>query len=68
MMHLILEFVFLAKTTRMQCSGHAVCIRKMRNAYKVLVHKPEWKRPVYPWKHNIKLDLKKNRIEGCRLS
>jgi hypothetical protein len=34
-------------------------MRKMRNAYKVLVHKLEWKRSVHGWKHNITLDLKK---------
>jgi len=48
----------------MSCTGHAVCTREMRNAYKVEVHEHKWKISVHDWKHNIKLYLKK---EGRRI-
>jgi hypothetical protein len=42
--------------------GHEACIEEMRNAYKILVKKPEAKRlferPRHRWKNNIKMDLK----------
>jgi hypothetical protein len=42
--------------------------REMRNAYKILVGKPEGKRPLRRprrrWKDNIKMDLKEVGCEG----
>jgi hypothetical protein len=41
---------------------------EMRNAYKVLVGKPEGKRPferdTRTWEHNTRMNLKINRVEG----
>jgi hypothetical protein len=47
----------------MRWEGHVVQIGEMRNAYSILVGKPEGKRPVgKPWRkrdNNIRMDLKK---------
>jgi len=41
--------------------GHVACIREMRNSYKILVRKPEGKRPlrrpVCRWEDNVGMDL-----------
>jgi hypothetical protein len=41
---------------------------EMRNAYKILLGKPEWKRPIegpgHTWEDNIKIDLKEMRCVG----
>jgi hypothetical protein len=46
---------------------HVVCMRKMRNAYKILVGRPEGKAPLerhrYRWEYNIKVYLRKMRFE-----
>jgi hypothetical protein len=46
----------------MGCAGHVTCMGQMRNAYKVLVGKPEGKRPLgrhrHKWKDNIVIDLR----------
>jgi len=43
-------------------TGHITHIGGMRNAYEILVRKPEWKRslvrPRHRWENNIKVDLK----------
>jgi hypothetical protein len=50
------------KFKRMRWAGHVACIRALRNAYKILVRKPEGKRllgrPRHIWKGNIRTDLK----------
>jgi hypothetical protein len=42
--------------------GTLACTEEMRNAYKMLVGKPEWKRPrgrlKCRWKGNIRMDLR----------
>jgi len=42
--------------------GHEVWIREIKNLYKILVGKPEGKRPLgkpwHRWEHNIKMGLK----------
>jgi hypothetical protein len=42
--------------------GHVACIGEVRNVYKILVAKPEWKRPLgiprRRWEENIEMDLK----------
>jgi hypothetical protein len=47
---------------RMRWVGHVVCMRVMRNAYKVLAGKPERKRPLGTpksrWYDNIRIDLR----------
>jgi hypothetical protein len=34
------------KLRRMRWAGHLACMGKMRNAYKILVRKPEGERPL----------------------
>jgi hypothetical protein len=38
--------------------------RKMRNTFKIVVRKPEWKRLLRIWEDNIRMDLKEG---GCVL-
>jgi hypothetical protein len=42
---------------------------EMRNAYSILVGKPEGKRllgtPRHRWEDNIRMDLWRNRVERC---
>jgi hypothetical protein len=42
---------------RMRWVGHIESVGKMRNATKMLVAKPEGKRPTHRWVDNIKMDL-----------
>jgi hypothetical protein len=46
---------------RMRWVGHVALMVEMRNAYKILVRKPERKRPLgrsrHMWEDNIKMDL-----------
>ena len=50
------------KSRRLRWSGHVARMEQCRNAYKVLVGKPEGKRPLGKprcrWKDNIKMDLR----------
>jgi hypothetical protein len=50
------------KSRRMRWAGHAARIGERRNAYKILVGKPEEKRPLgrprRRWVDNIKMDLR----------
>jgi len=47
----------------MRWAGHVACIRGKRGVYRVLVRKPEGKRPLgrprHKWQENIKMDLRK---------
>jgi hypothetical protein len=56
------------KSRRMRWAGHVLCIKEMRNAYKILVEKPEGKtplgRPKHTWEDNTKMDVKEI---GCGL-
>jgi hypothetical protein len=49
------------ESRRMRQAGHVARIGEMRNAYRILVWKPEWKRqlgrPRCGWEDNIKMDL-----------
>ena len=46
--------------------GHVVCMGERRGIYRILVGKPEGKRPLgrprHRWEDNIKMDLQE---EGC---
>jgi hypothetical protein len=48
---------------RMKWAGHVTRMREKRNAYRILVGKPEGKRPLRRprsrWEGNIKMDLRK---------
>jgi hypothetical protein len=56
------------KSRKLRWIGHIVCMREMRNAYSILVGKPEGKgplrRPRHRWEGNIKMDLRKIGWEG----
>jgi hypothetical protein len=51
--------------SRMRWAGHVTLMGEVRNAYNIVVGKPEWKRPcVSPrrrWEDNIKMCLRKIR-------
>jgi hypothetical protein len=51
----------MVKSRRMSWAGHVARIRENRNAYRLLVGKPEGKRPLgrprRRWVNNIKMDL-----------
>jgi hypothetical protein len=55
------NIVRITKTRRMRWAGHVALIREKRNAYRILVGKPEGKRPLgrprRRWVDNIKMDL-----------
>jgi hypothetical protein len=59
-----LNLYYLPDIIRM-IRGHAACIGEMITAYRVLVRKPEWKRPLgrlrHRWEDNIKMDFKEIR-------
>jgi hypothetical protein len=42
---------FIIKTRKMKWMGNAACIKEKRNAYKVLIGKPEGKRPLGRHRH-----------------
>jgi hypothetical protein len=44
------------KARRMKREGHVARMREKRNAYKLLVGKPEGKRPRRRWLDNIRMD------------
>jgi hypothetical protein len=53
--------IWMIKSRRMRWAGHATWIGEKRNAYRILVGKPEEKRPLgrpkRKWVDNIKMDL-----------
>ena len=53
--------VRVIKSRRMRWAGYVACMRESRGVYKVLVGKPEGKRPLgrprRRWEDNIKMDL-----------
>jgi hypothetical protein len=58
------------KSSRMRWAGHVACNGKMRNAYSILVGKPEGKRSLRRPRHgwdDIKMDLRETGLEGCKL-
>jgi len=53
--------IWLIKSRRMRWVGHGACMGERTGAYRVLVGKFEWKRPLgrtrRRWENNIKMDL-----------
>jgi hypothetical protein len=51
----------MIKTRRMRWAGHVARMGAKRNAYRILVGKPEGKRPLgkprRKWVNNVKIDL-----------
>ena len=60
------SIVWLIKSRRMRWVGHVACVVERRGLYRVLVRKPEGKRPHgrprHRWEDNIKMDLQE---VGC---
>jgi hypothetical protein len=58
----------MTKSRRMRWTTKVANMRDMRNAYRFLVRKPEWKRPLgrprQRWKDNNKINLKEKTWEG----
>jgi hypothetical protein len=54
---------------RMRWDGHVACMEEGRGAYRVLVGRPEGKRPLgrprHRWEDNIKMDLGEIGINGA---
>jgi hypothetical protein len=52
----------MIKSRRMRLAGHAARMRAKRNTYRILVGKPEGKRPLgrprRRWADNIKIDVR----------
>jgi hypothetical protein len=52
----------MMKSRRMRWAGHVARMEEKRNAYRILVGKPEGKRPLgrprHRWVNNIKMDLR----------
>ena len=50
------------KSRQLRWAGHVACTEEYRNAYRVLVGRPDGKRPLrrprHRWKDNIKVDFK----------
>jgi hypothetical protein len=61
------NIIRIIKSRRMRWVGHVVRMGEKRNAYRLLVGKPEGKRPRHRWMDNIKMDLFRDRIECCEL-
>jgi hypothetical protein len=63
-----LNVVRVIKSRRMRWAGHVACMGDGRGAYRVLVGRPEGKRPLgrtrRRWEDNIKMDLGKIGIDG----
>jgi hypothetical protein len=57
------KIIRMIKTRRMRGAGYVARMGKKRNAYGILVGKPEGKRPLgrpkRRWVNNIKIDLRK---------
>jgi hypothetical protein len=55
------SIIRMIKSRRMRCAGHAARMGEKRNAYRILVGKPEGKKPLRRprrrWDDNIKIDL-----------
>ena len=60
------NIVRVIKSRRMRWAGHVACMAERRGLYRVLVRKPEGKRPHerprHRWEDNIKMDLQE---VGC---
>jgi hypothetical protein len=65
------SIIRIIKSRRMRWAGHVARMGEKRNVYRLLVGKPEGKRPLgrpsRRWMDNIKMDLFRDRIEFCGL-
>jgi hypothetical protein len=62
------SIIRMIKSRRMRWVGHVARMGEMRNAYRILVGKPEGKRPlgrpIRMWVDNIKMDLREIGRDG----
>jgi hypothetical protein len=62
------NIIRIIKPRRMKWEGHVARMRETRNAYRILVRKPEEKRPLgrpsRRWVDNIKMDLREIGWDG----
>jgi hypothetical protein len=62
------NIVRVIKSRRMRCAGHVTRMGEGRGVNRVLVGRPEWKRPLgrprHRWEENIKMDLREIGIDG----
>jgi hypothetical protein len=60
--------IHMTKSRRIKWVGHLAFMRELRNAYNVLIRKPERNRPLRRcrcrWEGNIRMDLKEIGWEG----
>jgi hypothetical protein len=63
------KYCWVIKSRRMRWVGHVACMQEGRGVYRVLVGRPEGKRPLgrprHRWEDNIKMDLRENGIDGA---
>jgi hypothetical protein len=63
------NMVRVIKSRRMRWDGHVACMGRGRSVYRVLVGRPEGKRPLgrprHRWEDNIKMDLREIEIDGA---
>jgi hypothetical protein len=52
------NIVRMIKSRRMRWVGQVAYMGEIRNSYKILVGKPEWKRPRRRCEDNIRMDLR----------
>jgi len=56
------NIIRVMKSRGMRCTGHIACMGEMRCACKILVGKPERKRPLgrlrHRWEHSIRTDVR----------
>jgi hypothetical protein len=64
------NIVRMIKSRKMRWAGHVARMREGRGVYRVLVGRPEGKRPLRRprciWDDNIKLDLREIGIDGAK--
>jgi hypothetical protein len=62
------SIIIMIKSRRMRLAGHAARMGEKRNTYRILVGKPEGKRPLgrpkRRWVDNIKMDLREIGWDG----
>jgi hypothetical protein len=68
-LYLLPDIIRQIKSRRMRWAGHVARMGEGRNVYRVLVGKPEEKRPIERrrrrWEDGIKMDLRKSGWGGC---
>jgi hypothetical protein len=61
-----MNIIRVIKSRRMKWAGHVACMGEGRDVYRVLVGRPEGKRPLgrprRRWENNIKMDLRETMI------